>query len=101
MHFERTQAVNDEAFEVFKEHREEIESKVDYDLEWVQDENRRRLIRHVEPVGYNDEGQWGEVQDQPARAMAQLEEAVRPYLDDARKAAQRRIEQLEAESAAD
>jgi len=101
MHFERTQAVNDEAFEVFKEHREEIESKVDYDLEWVQDENRRRLIRHVVDIGYEDEDQWNEALDRLAPAMAQLEDAVRPYLDEARKAAQRRIEQLEAESAAD
>lgn len=101
MHFERTQAVNDEAFEVFKEHRGEIESEVGYDLEWVQDENRRRLIRHVEPVGYNNEGRWDEAQDRLAQAMAQLEEAVRPYLDEAREAAQRRIEQLEAESSAE
>lgn len=100
MHFERTQAVNDEAFEVFKEHREEIESKVDFDLDWVQDENRRRLIRHVEPVGYDGEDQWGKAQDRLAHAMAQLEEAVRPYLTKAREAAQRRIEKLEAESGA-
>ncbi|MCS4101256.1 DUF4268 domain-containing protein [Salinibacter ruber] len=100
MHFERTQAVNDEAFEVFKEHREEIESKVDFDLEWVQDENRRRLIRYVEPVGYDGESQWGKAQDRLARAMAQLEGAVRPYLTRAREAAQRRIEKLEAESGA-
>jgi hypothetical protein len=59
IHFEKTQAVNDAAFEVFTGHRDEIESNVDYDLEWVQDENRRRLIRHVVDVGYEDEDQRG------------------------------------------
>ena len=98
MHFGSTQAVNDAAFEVFREHQQEIESEMEYDLEWVQDENRRRLIRHVVDVGYEDREKWEEAHQELARSMAQLEEAMGPYLDSAREAADRRAEEEEAET---
>jgi hypothetical protein len=87
--FGKTQAVNDAAFEVFEEHREEIESRVDCDLRWVQDENRRRLIIHVVDVGYEDEDRWDEAHEELAKSMAQLEAAVGPHLEDAQQAADR------------
>ncbi|WP_251942236.1 DUF4268 domain-containing protein [Salinibacter ruber] len=98
MHFGETQAVNDAAFKVFREHREEIESHVDHELDWVQDENRRRLIRHVVGVGYEDEDRWDEAHEQLARSMAQLEAAVGPYLEEAQKAADRYARQVESAS---
>lgn len=98
MHFGETQAVNDAAFEVFENHREEIESHVDYDLEWIQDENRRRLIRHVVGTGYEDEGRWDQAHEQLARSMAQLEAAVGPYLEEARETADRHAKRAEPAS---
>ena len=98
IHFEETQAVNDAAFEVLKEHREEIDSKVDFDLEWVQDENRRRLIYHDVNVGYEDEDDWQSAHEELAHSMAQLEEAVGPYLDSARQAADQQAKEEEREA---
>ncbi len=98
MHFGETQAVNDAAFEVFESHREEIESHVDYELDWVQDENRRRLIRHVVDVGYEDEDRWDEAHEQLARSMAQLETAVEPYLEEAQETADQHLRQVGLES---
>jgi hypothetical protein len=91
--FKDTQAVNDAAFEVLEQHRDEIESAVDYQLEWVQDENRRRLILHRVEGGYEDEDRWHEIHDELARTMDQLESAVEPYLDEARQAAEQKADQ--------
>jgi hypothetical protein len=96
MHFGETQDINDAAFEVFKEHREEIESQVDCDREWVQDENRRWLIQHAVGVGYEDEDQWEKAHEELTESMAQLEEEVEPYLDDARQAAEQFAEREES-----
>jgi hypothetical protein len=98
VHFHKTRALNDAAFAVFEERREEIESNVDYDLEWVQDENRRRLILHRVGVGYKDEDQWERAWDELAACMSQLESALVPYLDDAREAAARYSQPSAAET---
>ncbi len=90
IHFEKTQAVNDAAFEVFKNHKDEINSRVDWNLEWVQDEQRRRLIRCEVQGGYEDEDRWDDIHEELARAMTQLESAVEPYLDEARQAAEQK-----------
>lgn len=96
--FGETQAVNDAAFEAIEEHREEIESKFDSGLDWVQDESRRRFIGYSVPVGYKDEDQWEEAHEELARSMDQLEAAVEPYLDEAREAAQGYAEKMEADA---
>lgn len=93
--FRETQAVNDAAYEVLEANRGEIESSVDYELEWVQDENRRRLIRHSLNSGYEDEQEWEEAHQELATVMAQLESAVEPYLGKARRAAEEEIVRTE------
>lgn len=93
--FKETQAVNDAAFAVFQKHRDEVESNVEYELEWVQDENRRRLIRHSVGVGYDDEDRWNEAHDELASVMAQPEAAVEPYMEEARKEAERKQREVE------
>jgi len=95
LHFQKTQAVNDAAFAVFETHRDEIDATVNGDLEWVQDENRRRLLLHRVSVGYEDEDQWERAWDELAACMGQLESAVEPYLDEAREAAARYDQQSE------
>jgi hypothetical protein len=95
---QETREANDAGFEVLKERREEIESKVGCNLEWVQDENRRRLIRHVVDVGYEDEEQWPEAHDRLSTSIAQLETAVTPYLKDAQDAADRYAKEMESQS---
>lgn len=97
IHFGKTQAVNDAAYAVFEEHREEIETNVEYDLEWIQDENRRRLIYHSVSVGYEDEDQWEQAHRELASSMAQLEAAVKPYLEEAQEAADRKLETEDTE----
>jgi hypothetical protein len=89
--FKETQAVNDAAYAVFETHRDEIESAVDNDLEWVQDENRRRLIRHTVDVGYENEDQWAQAHEELANVMAQLESAVEPYLSEAQREARQKV----------
>jgi len=96
--FRESQSINDAAYAVFEKNRDEIESRVDFDLVWVQDENRRRLIRHTVEGGYEDEGQWDEIHKELARAMAQLEAAVEPHLNEAQRAAERKAaEERESE----
>ena len=94
MHYGETQAVNDAAYGVFESHRDEIESSVDEDLQWVQDENRRRLIRFVLDVGYEDEEHWDEAHKKLATTMAQLEAAVQPYLTEAQRQADRAMRSM-------
>lgn len=93
MYFGKQRTANDAAYGVFESYRDEIEAQVDYDLEWVQDENRRRLILHRVDGGYENEERWNEIHDELARTMDQLESAVEPYLDEARQAAEQKADQ--------
>lgn len=93
MYFGKQRTANDAAYGVFESYRDEIEAQVDYDLQWVQDENRRRLILHRVKGGYEDEDRWHEIHDELARTMDQLESAVEPYLDEARQAAEQKADQ--------
>lgn len=58
-------------------------------------------FRHVVDVGYEDEDQWDEAHEELAASMAQLEEAVQPYLEDAQDAADRYARQSESSPGAD
>jgi len=101
IHLGKTQAINDAAYAVLEEHREEIEANVEHDLEWIQDGNRRRLIYHSVNVGYEDEDQWEEAHRELASSMAQLESALEPYLEEARKAAERHERRVDAQASAE
>jgi hypothetical protein len=93
IHFGESRDVNDAAFDVLGRHREEIDAAVDGGLEWVQDDNRRRIIRYVVDGGYADRDRWESIQSKPAQAMADMEAAVTPYLADAQRAAVQAMEQ--------
>jgi hypothetical protein len=68
---------------------------VDFDLSWVQDDKRRRAIEHEADGGYADEERWEEVQVELARALAQIESATEPYLEEARRRAREEMRRLQ------
>jgi hypothetical protein len=87
--FEETQEVNDAAFDVLEDHRDEIDAAVDGPLEWTRDESRRRKITFETEGGYRDREDWDAVHERLTQVMAQLERATLPYLDQAQGAASR------------
>lgn len=91
--FRETQAVNDAALDVLEEHRDEIDSAVDGQLEWIRDDNRRRKITFEETSGYKDHAEWSRNHDQLSRIMMQLEKATQSYIAEARQAANQEMEE--------
>jgi hypothetical protein len=95
-----TRTANDAAFDVFTSHRDEIESAVGRTLEWVKDENRRRIIRYIADGGYRDPERWDSLHEDLAQVMATLEQAVESYFPKARRAAEEVMRQEAGGSAA-
>jgi len=80
--------VNSRAYEVFREHKAEIEEKVEKPLKWVEDGSKRRVIGFEVDVGYRSEKDWEDTHEQIARGMDQLIRAVEPFKEEARSEVQ-------------
>ena len=94
--FRETQAVNDIAFDVLEQHRDEINEMVNHSLEWMRDDNRRRKITFELKGGYEDRDEWEGIHDQLTQIMMQLERATQPYIDEAQRAARQAMNEMES-----
>ena len=94
--FKETQTVNDAAFNVVEETRDEIDAAVDGPLEWTRDESRRRKITFEMEGGYRDREEWTGIHDRLSQIMAQLEQATQPYINEAQRAARQAMNQMKS-----
>jgi hypothetical protein len=94
--FEETQEVNDAAFDVLEDHRDEIDAAVDGPLEWTRDDSRRRKITFEMEGGYRDREEWTGIHDRVSQIMAQLEQATYPYINKAQRAARQAMNQMKS-----
>jgi len=74
---------NLKAFNAIKKHKEDIESKIGYELNWDEAEGNRMcaIRKQLESGGYrNDETEWDEIADNAINKMIDLENATKSIL---------------------
>jgi hypothetical protein len=85
-----TQAENDAALDVLREHEHELEAKIDAPVDWIQDDYQRRLVAATIDGGYRDSSQWDRVHRKLTEIMIAFESVFDSHLDEARRAAKQK-----------
>jgi uncharacterized protein DUF4268 len=75
---------NLQIFDALYKSKAEIEADFGEPLEWLRPEKRRacRIVHRIDTGGYLDEEVWPQLQAEMVDAIARLERAMRPRIDD-------------------
>lgn len=75
--------LNEEAFDELYSQRDEIESKLDYDVEWhrLEDSRACRVTLKFNSYGLQDDDNWAQLQDSMTEAMKDIHSVLGPKIE--------------------